>query len=142
MRGVWGPAAEAGISGKSQNSLQIGFLSYNLQDMNYIARFLGPLFIEYLQTFPAVLIWGSRQCGESTFVAHELPHFEHFDLERPADFNLISSVFFHPNPGRCGSGSPHPQRTENMAHRDQARHRYPSLRYRGAEAMHGGSQAR
>ena len=38
-----------------------------------------------------MLIWGPRQCGKSTFVAHELPHFEHFDLERPADFNLISS---------------------------------------------------
>ncbi len=59
--------------------------------MDYIPRSLGSRLKEYLQTFPTVMIWGPRQCGKSTLVAHELPHFEHFDLERPADYNLISS---------------------------------------------------
>jgi hypothetical protein len=59
--------------------------------MKYIPRSIGPRFREYLKVFPAVMIWGPRQCGKSTFFAHELPHFEHFDLERPADYNLIST---------------------------------------------------
>lgn len=59
--------------------------------MNYIPRSIGQRLKEYLQIFPAVMIWGPRQCGKSTLVAHELTHFEHFDLERPADYNLISS---------------------------------------------------
>jgi predicted AAA+ superfamily ATPase len=37
------------------------------------------------------MVWGPRQCGKSTFVAHELPQFEHLDLERPTDYNLISA---------------------------------------------------
>jgi predicted AAA+ superfamily ATPase len=59
--------------------------------MRYIPRSIGLRFREYLKTFPAVMVWGPRQCGKSTFVAHQLPHFEHFDLERPADYNLISA---------------------------------------------------
>ena len=59
--------------------------------MEYIARSIGSRFREYLKVFPAVMVWGPRQCGKSTIVAHELPHFEHFDLERPADYNLISA---------------------------------------------------
>ena len=58
--------------------------------MDYVLRSLAPRLTEYLDTFPAVMVWGPRQCGKSTFVAHELPHFEHYDLERPADFRLIS----------------------------------------------------
>ena len=52
---------------------------------------MGPRLREYLKTFPVVMVWGPRQCGKSTFVARELPQFEHYDLERPADFSLISS---------------------------------------------------
>ena len=59
--------------------------------MEYVPRLLAKQLEEYLDIFPIVLIWGPRQCGKSTFVAHELPHFEHFDLERPADFTLISN---------------------------------------------------
>ena len=59
--------------------------------MEYIPRLLTHRLKEYLGTFPAVMIWGPRQCGKSTFVAQELSYFEHFDLERPADYNLIAS---------------------------------------------------
>jgi predicted AAA+ superfamily ATPase len=59
--------------------------------MNYIPRSIGARFREHLKTFPEVMVWGPRQCGKSTFVAHEFPDFEHFDLERPANYNLISS---------------------------------------------------
>lgn len=59
--------------------------------MEYIPRSIGPRFREYLKIFPAVMVWGPRQCGKSTFFANELPHFDHYDLERPADYNLISA---------------------------------------------------
>jgi hypothetical protein len=59
--------------------------------MEYIPRRVEARFREHLRTFPAVMVWGPRRCGKSTLVAHEFPDFEHFDLERPADLNLISA---------------------------------------------------
>jgi len=44
-----------------------------------------------LQMFPAVAIIGSRQCGKSTLVQTLLPDWKYYDLERPDDFQLISS---------------------------------------------------
>jgi hypothetical protein len=59
--------------------------------MEYVPRSIGGRFREHLNTFPAVMVWGPRQCGKSTFVTHEFSDFEHFDVERPADYNLISA---------------------------------------------------
>ncbi len=36
-----------------------------------------------LRTFPAVLVFGPRQCGKSTLVRASLPDWTHLDLERP-----------------------------------------------------------
>ena len=68
----------------------------------YVPRALENRLRLYLQTFPVVLIVGPRQCGKSTFVHHELPDHRQFDLERPADYDLISGdveLFFMEHPG-------------------------------------------
>jgi hypothetical protein len=44
-----------------------------------------------LQMFPAVAVIGSRQCGKSTLVQTLFPDWKYYDLERPDDFQLISS---------------------------------------------------
>ena len=71
--------------------------------MQYIPRAIGSRLRAYLQTFPVVMVWGPRQCGKSTFVLNELSGYTHYDLERPADFNLITSdpeLFFTEHPHR------------------------------------------
>ena len=59
--------------------------------MRYVSRSLREKLRLYLATFPAVLIMGPRQCGKSTFVTHELESYDRFDLERPADYDLITA---------------------------------------------------
>jgi len=59
--------------------------------MKFVVRHAGGALSRLLRTFPAVLVLGPRQCGKSTLVRHALPEFEHVDLERPADFALLSS---------------------------------------------------
>lgn len=41
--------------------------------------------------FPAVLVYGPRQCGKSTLVRSVLPGWRHVDLERPADGALVAA---------------------------------------------------
>src|SRR5437762_817353 len=45
---------------------------------------------ELARAFPAVLVYGPRQAGKSTLVAHSFRTFDRFDLERPRDFALIA----------------------------------------------------
>lgn len=59
--------------------------------MNYISRSIATRLREYLEIFPVVMVWGPRQCGKSTLVANELSTFDRYDLERPADYNLVTS---------------------------------------------------
>jgi hypothetical protein len=48
--------------------------------------------IEILMTmFPAVAVIGPRQCGKSTLVRSVYPDWNYYDLERPDDYQLISS---------------------------------------------------
>ncbi|MFH1723025.1 MAG: ATP-binding protein [Elusimicrobiota bacterium] len=57
----------------------------------------------HLKTFPAVLIVGPRQCGKTTLVRGELRSWTYLDLERPTDWDLLSSDlegFLRDNPGR------------------------------------------
>jgi len=71
--------------------------------MDYVHRDISARFRLYLETFPAVLILGPRQCGKSTFVINELPQAARFDLERPADFQLLSAdpeLLFSEHPGQ------------------------------------------
>ncbi len=44
-----------------------------------------------LSMFPAVAIIGSRQCGKSTLIKSIRPDWKYYDLERPDDFQVISS---------------------------------------------------
>jgi uncharacterized protein len=41
--------------------------------------------------FPAVLVYGPRQCGKSTMVRTVLPKWTHLDLERPSDLALLQT---------------------------------------------------
>ena len=52
-----------------------------------------------LKIFPVVAIIGPRQCGKSTLAQMVCPDWKYFDLERPSDFQLISSdeEFFFQN---------------------------------------------
>ncbi len=43
-----------------------------------------------LRSLPAVLLVGSRQCGKSTLARHTLPNWTRLDIERPADFALLT----------------------------------------------------
>ena len=54
-------------------------------------RGVSKLLLEYLQYFPCVVIVGPRQCGKTTLVRGLPEHWSHFDLERAADHNLVSS---------------------------------------------------
>ena len=70
--------------------------------MNYVPRALAHRLRTFLATFPVVLIVGPRQVGKSTFVRHELAGHAHYDLERPADADLITAdpeLFFRDHPG-------------------------------------------
>jgi len=42
-------------------------------------------------SFPAVLVYGPRQCGKSTLVRTLFPDWRHLDLERPADASLLGA---------------------------------------------------
>lgn len=44
-----------------------------------------------LEMFPAVAIIGPRQCGKSTLVQAIRPEWKYYDLERPDDYQLITS---------------------------------------------------
>ncbi len=54
-------------------------------------RLLGQKATQLLEMFPAVAIVGSRQCGKSTLVQALRPDWKYYDLERPDDYQLISS---------------------------------------------------
>ena len=58
--------------------------------MRFVPRQAADALLRLLRSFPAVLVLGPRQCGKSTLVRHALPKFEHVDLERPADWALLS----------------------------------------------------
>ncbi len=44
-----------------------------------------------LRDFPAVLVYGPRQCGKSTLVRTQLPKWTYVDLERPADLAVLQA---------------------------------------------------
>ncbi len=44
-----------------------------------------------LEMFPIVAVIGPRQCGKSTLVRAMRPEWKYYDLERPDDFQLITS---------------------------------------------------
>jgi len=44
-----------------------------------------------LEMFPVVAVIGPRQCGKSTIVRQLRPDWKYYDLESPADCQLITS---------------------------------------------------
>jgi predicted AAA+ superfamily ATPase len=54
-------------------------------------RLLAEKIKSLLQMFPAVAVIGPRQCGKSTLVKAIAPDWKYYDLERPDDYQLITS---------------------------------------------------
>ncbi len=54
-------------------------------------RFLAQKIESLMALFPAVAVIGSRQCGKSTLVRSVYPDWKYYDLERPDDYQLITS---------------------------------------------------
>jgi len=54
-------------------------------------RYLKQKINTLLKMFPVVAVIGSRQCGKSTLVQMVRPDWKYYDLERPDDYQLITS---------------------------------------------------
>lgn len=54
-------------------------------------RLVGQKIETLMEMFPVVAVVGSRQCGKSTLVRAIYPDWKYYDLERPDDYQLISS---------------------------------------------------
>jgi predicted AAA+ superfamily ATPase len=59
--------------------------------MKWIERNAAARLRRLLAAFPAVLVYGPRQCGKSSLVRSVLPDWRHVDLERPADTALLEA---------------------------------------------------
>jgi len=57
--------------------------------MRYLERRAGERLGQLAKTFPAVLVYGPRQCGKTVLVRHLYPAWRHVDLERPADHDMV-----------------------------------------------------
>lgn len=62
-----------------------------MQGMNFLPRIASARIHKLLGTFPIVMVHGPRQCGKSTLVRHLFPKWKHVDLERSADFSVLSA---------------------------------------------------
>lgn len=62
-----------------------------MQGMKILPRSHSARLSELLKTFPAVLVYGPRQCGKSTLVRTEYPDWHFVDLERPADLLALQA---------------------------------------------------
>src|SRR5579862_1145925 len=71
--------------------------------MKFIPRAHASRLKRLLRTFPAVLVYGPRQCGKSTLVRALFPEWTHVDMERPADLGAMTADlegFFDAHPAR------------------------------------------
>jgi len=59
--------------------------------MMVICRYLEQKIKRLMGLFPAVAVIGARQCGKSTLVRSMYPSWRYYDLERPDDYQLITS---------------------------------------------------
>ena len=71
--------------------------------MKFVPRKQAGRLAELLRTFPAVFVFGPRQCGKTTLVRQLHPEWLHLDLERPADYGALTADlegFLESNPTR------------------------------------------
>jgi predicted AAA+ superfamily ATPase len=71
--------------------------------MQFVPRQQAHHLAQLLRAFPAVLVYGPRQCGKSTLVRTLYPQWLHVDLERPADLGALTADlegFFDQHPRR------------------------------------------
>ncbi|MBN1422903.1 MAG: ATP-binding protein [Planctomycetes bacterium] len=71
--------------------------------MRFWRRRGGERLGQLAKTFPAVLVYGPRQCGKTMLVRHLYPEWRHVDLERPADHDMLRADlegFFEAHPRR------------------------------------------
>ena len=71
--------------------------------MHWVHRRLAGRLAELLRAFPAVLVYGPRQCGKSTLVRTLYSGWRQLDLERPADLGALGADlegFFDAHPRR------------------------------------------
>lgn len=71
--------------------------------MDYLPRRAADRLRRLLRTFPAVLVYGPRQCGKSTLVRTLYPDWLQLDLERPSDAELLRAdpeAYFAAHPRR------------------------------------------
>src|SRR5438128_1054627 len=71
--------------------------------MRFVPRRQTGRLAALLRSFPAVLVYGPRQCGKSTLVRKAYPGWLHIDLERPADLAALTADiegFLEANPRR------------------------------------------
>ncbi len=54
-------------------------------------RFLAQKILALLEMFSALAVIGPWQCGKSTLVKAVCPDWKYYDLERPDDYELITS---------------------------------------------------
>ncbi len=54
-------------------------------------RYLEHKIEKLMELFPAVAVIGPRQCGKSTLAQNLYPDWSYYDLERPDDYQLITS---------------------------------------------------
>ncbi len=69
--------------------------------MHGMKRACEALFRTYLKIFPCVVVIGVRQCGKTTLLRTLQDGWKHFDLERRADFDVVTrdpDAFFRLNP--------------------------------------------
>src|SRR3989304_2534202 len=59
--------------------------------LDFIPRSAAGCLGRLLRSFPAVLVYGPRQCGKSTLVRSLYPDWTHLDLERPADLYQLQA---------------------------------------------------
>ena len=59
--------------------------------MKTIVRMQADRLRQQLADFPAVLLYGPRQCGKSTLAEMQLPDWTQIDLERPADAAIMAA---------------------------------------------------
>ncbi len=66
----------------------------------HLPRNVLPKIKSLLEQFPVVVILGVRQCGKSTLAKVGTEQWQYFDMEKPADFDLINNdpwLFFKEN---------------------------------------------